>query len=644
MLDFFRNHKRLMQILLGLLIVPSLGLVGAQGLRGFFDSRATVAKVNGRPIARQEYEAAVHDRLARIRQMLGSAFDAKTMDTSVIRQALLDSLIQQHMLNDEIQRKYLTASDAAVRKAILEMPAIAQLRKPDGTIDLDRYQRFLAAQQLTPEQLDSRVRAMLASEQISDSIEASAFMPKALAERLVALSEQQREVQSLVLRAADYRNKVQLNDTDLQQYYDAHPNEFTKPETAKIQYLTLSAAALAKTIEPTEAELKEYYKDHLAAYRTEKQIRARHILFAVPAHASATERAEARTKAQALRVRLRTHPEQFVQLARENSQDPGSANKGGDLGYFGPNMMVKSFETTAFKLKPQEISGVVESDFGYHLIQVTDIKPAVNRPFDEVKPIIAAALQKQQVVRQFAEQAEQFSNLAYEQADSLKAVADKFKLTIQTATVKREPNPALSPTHPLSQTKLLAAIFAEDSLENKHNTPAIEVGDNTLVAARVIKYQPAAVQPINLVKQQLQTKVSAIQAAAQTRQMGVDKLAALQKTQATEGFSAPITVSHANAKGLPPAAMTAIFKADFNAPTQGKAAPKYVGVDLGLGGYAIYRINAVHTPTIDSHLLVSAQQQLAQMNGQSEMNAYLASLRARSKVKVYKVPAAEEDE
>lgn len=638
MLDFFRNHKRLMMFLLVLVIVPGLGFVGIQGFRNFFDESANVASVNGHKITRVEYDGALREQLDRARQVLGASFDAKAVDTPEMRRAILDGIVQQRVLADETQSKHLTASDEAVVRAEQSIPAIAALRKPDGSYDVDQYKQLLAMQGMTPAQFDERVRYQLASRQLPDGIQSTAFASKALAQQLTNLSEQTREVQGLALHAADYVSKVQPTDAQLKEYYDAHRDAFTTQQSATIQYVTLSADALASGVQPSEADLKKYYDDNIAKFKTAGEVRASHILVAVPANASAADRDKAKQKAQSLLAQVKAHPDQFAQIAQQNSDDPGSKDKGGDLGFFGPGMMVKPFSDAAFKLKKGEVSDVVQTDFGYHIIKVTDIKPESTKPFDDVKAGIATQLKNEKAAKAYAEDSDAFTNTVYEQADSLKPAADKFKLQIQTATVTPEPNPSLPPTSPLNNAKFLAAVFADDSVKAKHNTPAIDVGNNTLISAHVVDYKPATVQPFDAVKAQVQQKVVAQMAADMARKEGEAKLAEVQKSKSTAGFSSVTKVSRANTEGVPPQAIAAIFKADS------QKLPAYVGVDLGNGGYAIYRINAVDMPgSIDPQRLAGAQMQIGQLLGEAEWGAYLDSLRARSRVKIYSTPDASTD-
>ena len=635
MLDFFRNHQRLMMALLILIVVPGLGIVGIQGFSSFFDENANVASVNGHKITRVEYDGAMRQQVDRARQMLGAQFDPKMFESPEMRASLIDSLVQQRVLSDETQRLHLTASDAAVRRALLADPTIASLRKPDGSIDVDQYKQLLAMQGMTPEQYDERVRYGLASDQIPASIQSTAFTSKTLAQTLTEIAEQRRDVQGLAFRTVDYTAKIQPTDAQVKSYYDAHSAEFATPESATIQYLVMSPATLSAAVKPSDADLKKYYDDNIARFKTQAQVRVSHILITAPKDASAADKTKAKQQAETLLAQVKAHPDQFAEIAQKNSQDPGSAAKGGDLGYFSRGMIAggQAFDDAAFGLKKGEVSGIVQTDFGYHIIEATDVKPSVTQPFDEVKDAITKEVVAQQAAKNLADDAEGFTSTVYEQSKSLQPAADKYKLQIQTATVGSKPDPKLPPDSPLNNTKFLAAVFAPDAVKQHNNTQAIDIGNSTLIAGRVTDYKAAAVPALDTIKDAVRTKVVAEEAAQAARKEGVAKLAELQKSNSTTGFSSVSKVSRNDAQGMPPAALAAIFKADSS------KLPAYVGVDLGADGYAIYRVNGIEKPDpVTADRLAGAQQQVAQVYAQAEMESYLDSLKARSKVKITNVP------
>ncbi|MEX3612448.1 MAG: SurA N-terminal domain-containing protein [Burkholderia sp.] len=633
MLDFFRNHQRLMMFLLLLIVLPGLGFVGVQGFRDFFDDSANVASVDGHKITRAEFYGAYRQQIDQARQALGANFDAKQFDTPERRQQLLDGIIEQRALTDEVRRLHLQASDNAVREALMSNPIIASLRKPDGSIDAERYTQLLAMQGMTPDQYQESVRYQLSRSQLPNNLINSAFTPKSVAERLTTLAQQQREIQAIVLKPVDYADKVQPTDAQLFAYYDAHKQSFATPETATIQYLVFSPAATAANAQPSDADLHKFYEDNTARFRTEAQVRVSHIFIAAARDASASDKAAAKAKADQLLAEVTAHPDQFAQIAEKNSQDAPSAAKGGDLDYVtrGSTAGGPAFDDAAFALKAGEISKVVESDFGYHILKATDVKPAVVKPFDEVKDSVATELKQQFAAKAFSDNSEGFSSLVYEKAKSLQPAADKYKLAIQTATVTPQPNPALPPDSPLNNPKFLAAAFAPDSVKNGNNTQAIVVGKSTLIAAHVTADKPATAPALDAIKDVVRQKYIADESAKLAKQEGAAKLAALQKSKSTDGFLPAEKVSRTQTLDLSPDAIASVYKADA------KSLPAYVGVDLGAnGGYAIFRVNAIVPPApVDPQLLTAAQQQLAQVYAQSESEAYMKALRNRAKVKMY---------
>ncbi|KKB63143.1 peptidylprolyl isomerase [Robbsia andropogonis] len=633
MLDFIRSHRRLMMIILALFVVPGLGLVGIQGFRGMWDDSANAAKVNGDIITRQQFDAAVRDQNQRAQQMLGASYDASTFDTPAMRRSILDNMIRQQLVAQNTRDLNLTASDNAVRQSIMSIPAIASLKRPDGSFDQQAYAQLLAAQGLSGPQLDEMQRFQLASQQIAQNIVNTAFIPAALAQSLNAMITQQRDVRGLVLRAADYRAQAQPSEADIKAYYDAHHADFTTPEQARIEYVVLSAQALSAASVPSDADIQKYYQANLKQYQSEGQVRASHILIAVPKDASADVRAKAKAHALEVLKEVKAHPDRFAAIAKKESEDPGSADKGGDLGFFDHSMMVKPFADAAFALQKGQISDLVQSDFGYHIIEVTDTKPTVTRPLADVRDAIVRTLQAQAGTDKYAADTEGFSNAVYEQADSLKPAADKYGLAIKTATVTRRPAPNANAADPANNPKLLAAVFSDDALKSKHNTAAIDLGNNTMVSARVTSYQAAALQPFDQVREAARNKVVDEQASLLARKDGAAKLEALRKSPnsvSTAGFSPVTSVTRSNPQGLSQPVLSEVFKADAS------KLPVFVGVDVPDGGYAIYEITKVSSgAAADPAQVTQIEAQLSQMEGQAENDAYLTALRKRASVKIY---------
>lgn len=291
-----------------------------------------------------------------------------------------------------------------------------------------------------------------------------------------------------VLPVENYVAKVKLEDGAAKKFYDENTEQFRTPDQAKVEYVVLTPESLA--VEVSEAEIKAWYDGHKERYQQPEERRASHILIA----AEKLGKDKARQKAEEVLREVQAKPAAFAELARKHSDDPGSASQGGDLGFFGRGMMVKPFEDATFALRDGEVSGIVESDFGFHIIKLTGQHVAREKPLAEVRGEIERELKSSAVARKFAEAAESFSNMVYEQSDSLQPVAEQFKLKIQRSDwIGREANPAAGV---LGNAKLLAAVFSDDTIQNKRNTEAVEVAQNTLVAARIAEYQPASVQPL----------------------------------------------------------------------------------------------------------------------------------------------------
>jgi len=636
MFDFIRTHQRLMQFVLLLFIFPSFAFFGLEGYTRFNEGNNAIAKVAGTSITQQEFDAAQREQMERIRQMFGGQFDPAMLDTPEARQGVLDGLIAQRVIAAEATSNRLSVSDQALQQTILGIPGIIG---PDGKFDAERYKSLLAAQGMTPAVYEARLRQDLTMQQVSGSVQDTAFAPKTVASRLSDLNDQERTVQEAVFRTGDYASQVKVTDEMLKAYYDKHAKQFEVPEQVKAEYVVLNSDAVAAQINVSDADIKAYYDQNAARYSEEEQRRASHILIKADKSASEADKAAAKEKAEKLLAQVRKNPADFAKLAKENSQDPGSAERGGDLDFFGKGMMVKSFEDAAFKLKQGEISDVVESDFGYHIIQLTAVKPAVVKPLDEVKSQIAADIKKQLAAKKFTEMAEQFTNMVYEQSESLKPVVDKLGLKIETAAgLTRTPNPAAAPTALYNNPKFLNALFSDEAIKNKRNTEAIEVAPSTLIAGRVLEHKPVAKRPFEEVQAVVRERVIQEEAAALAKKAGEAKLAAA-KSGDNAGFGEAKTVSRTKAQGVNQAALPSIMKADAT------KLPAYVGVDLGAQGYAVYKVTKVGQPANpDTARRAAEQQQIAGTLAQQEAFAYLEVLKKKAKVEILKPVAATKPE
>ena len=630
MFEFIRTHQRLMQFFLLLLIVPSFVLVGVSSYneRGSNDG---VATVDGKKITQQEWESAQRRQLDQARQMMGEQFDQKLFETPEAKQAVLDQLVAERAINAEIVRNHLTVSDAALQKAILEIQAF---RKEDGTFDMDRYKAALAAQGMTPEMFDQRMRHDLAVQQLVGSVQQTAFAPRTVANRLSDINDEEREVQEQLFPAANYVSQVKVTDDMVKAYYDKNAALFQVPESVKAEYVVFDASAVEKQVNVSDAEIADAYNKNKARFTTPEKRTASHILINVKKGASAAEDAAAKAKAQAILDDVRKNPNDFAKIAKAQSQDPGSAELGGDLGVVQKGVFVKPVEDAIYGLKEGEVSGLVRSEFGYHIIKITKIVPETQKSLEEAKPEIAAELKKAKMSAKYTELAETFRNTVYEQSDSLKPVADKLGLTIQTAEgLTRAPNPALGPS-PVNNPKFLEAIFGSDAVKNKRNTDAVEVAPGTLVAGRVVEFKPATKRPLADVEAAIRQRVTQEEAAKLARQAGEAKLAAAKASGDTAGFGEAKIVARTKQPTINETAAVAVLKADAS------KLPAYVGIDIPGVGYGVYRINKVSQPAQpDVARRKQEAEQIGRAVGNAETYGFVEALKHKAKAKINVKPA-----
>lgn len=632
MFEYIRTHQRLMQFLLLLIIFPSFAFFGIESYTRSRGSESAVATVAGQPISQQEFDLALRDQLERLRQMYGPQFDAKMLSTPEAKQNILDELIARKALAVELARTHLTVTDQTLQQSIMTTPG---LTKSDGSFDAERYKSTLAAQRMTPSMYEQRLRQDMVLQQLVGAIQGTSFVPKTVTDHLSAINEQEREIQVLTFKSGDYAAKVKVTDDMLKAYYDKNAAQFEIPEQIKAEYVVLNSEALAAQLTVSDADVLAFYEQNKKLYSSEEQRRASHILITVKKEAGDAEKAKAKAKAEMLLAEVRKKPESFAKLAKENSEDPGSAERGGDLDFFGKGMMVKPFEEAAYKLKQGEISDVVQSDFGFHIIHVTAIKPVTVKTLDEVRVQITADIQKQKASKAYAEAAEAFSNTVYEQSDSLKPVVDKLKLKVETAAgLTRQANPAIPPTVATNNPKFLKAIFSDESLKKKHNTEAIEVAPSTLIAGHIVEYRAASKRPFDEVKTLIVARVTQSEAEALAKKEGEAKLAALKAADATAGFSEVKTISRAKNQDIPGQAFAEIMKADM------QKLPAFVGVTVSGAGYAVYRIGKVGAGTADPAKRKSDGEQVSNMLAQQEFYSYIDVLKQRARVTTNKAAIA----
>lgn len=624
MFDLIQKHRRAIQVALFVFLIPPFLFFGVDRLDRPGGSE-TVADVGDFRITQQEFARALRERQEAIQRLTGGRASAELLDSAELRGEVLEALVRRQLLLGRAVRAGLTVSDGQLQGTIGELPAFQN----DGKFSFDLYQQYLRSQGMAPVAFEAKVRQDLLLGQLDDAFGETSFVPRTVIELLTRISEQQREISVSTITPDRFTSQVKLAPDAAKQYYDSNPNEFRIPEQVRVDYVALSMEALMSQISIDPAELRKYYDEHRGQFEAKQERQASHILIAIDAAASAEEKRKAREKAEELSKQLKANPGRFADLAKQHSQDPGSAANGGDLGFFGRGAMPKTFEDTVFAMKPGEVSEPVETQYGFHVIRLTNVKGGETRSFEDARSQIETELKRQRAGRRFAEMAEQFNNIVFEQSDTLQPAAELAKESVrQSGWITREH----APDQILNNPKLRQAVFSEDVIANKRNSPVVEVTPGVLVAARLLEHKPAAMQPFAEVAAAIEKKLTlqrAAQLAAQEGRQLVEKLK--QGGEAEVKWGAAQLVGRAEAKGYSEAVLRQAFRVDT------AKLPAYAGIDMPNGGYTLIRISRVVEPEkVDPERRKQVAEALRQLRGQEAMLAYVESLKQKNAVRISK--------
>lgn len=625
MYDFVNKYKKWLLIAVLILIVPPFALFGIDSYFRNVDAGGALAKFGDQRISSLEYSQALRQAQDRMREMMQGNVDPSMLNSPEVRESVLNDLIEQRVTLAHAFGSGMTVSDAELQKIIVGIEAF---RDETGKFSAERYRQLLRGQGMTPVAFENQIRTSIVLEQVRSTYSGSGFVPDSVVERLLRIREQEREVSQVVFSPADYLRKVKISAEDVDKFYQENKNDFLIPERVTLEFLVLAQDALDRLVQVSEDEITRYYQENIERFQSPEERSASHILIAVAAEASAEEKQKAKALADDIFGQVKTSPASFGELARRHSNDPGSAERGGDLGAFTRGMMVKEFDDAVFSMKPGELAGPVQTQYGYHIIRLDEVKPVKTTPLAEVRAQIVEEIRKPKSGKAFAEAADTFNNTVYEQFDSLQPAAEALKLTVQKSDWVSRAGGNANPL--FNNEKLLEAIFSEQVLKNKHNTEAIEVQPNTLVSARVIEYRPPETLPFDEVREDVRQHLTAQKAVEMAEAEGRAALEKLRKGEAVKlAWTPPRSVTLQSRQGLHPEGAQAVFGANV------EKLPAYAAVGADQGRYVLYRISKVKDVTaVDPEQEKALGRQLAQMAGEEQFRAYVASLRERAEVKV----------
>lgn len=615
MLEAIREHAQgwIAKVILALIIIP----FAFWGVDSYFNGgggEPPVASVGGDDISQREFFRALQNQRDAMQERAGTKVDIESKD---FRKQVLDELVQIRLIGHAATSNGLLVP-ADQMDAVIRTAPIFQV---DGAFSEQRFQSWLREQGLGQKELVAMIERESLAQQFQMAYGQGALVAAASAAHMSGLMAQQREVSEAIFATDAYLKGVTVDDKAVEAEYNANKNSYATPAQLRVQYVALSADTIRAGIKVGDDAARQYYDANKARYQEPEQRRASHILIKADA---AGDLPAAKAKAEQLYAQVKAAPGKFAELAKQHSQDPGSAAQGGDLGNFTRELMVKPFADAVFGMKIGEVSAPVETEFGYHIIRLDGVTPGTVMAFETVKAEILDELARQQAERKFAEVAERFSNMVYEQPDSLAPAAKEFNLNIlETGWISRD----LATPSFLAKPALMDALFSPEALDKRQNTEAVEVAPGTLVAARVLEHKPAGVRPLAEVAAVIRAKLSLVAAQAKAVAAGQAGLKALEAGQAVAGLSAPMLVSRMRPLNLPPEAVKAIFKANA-----GKL-PATAGVETR-DGYRLYRISRVVEAAPDEKFNQQIQRDLSRLAAQEELKAYLAYVKATAGVKI----------
>ena len=602
------------------------------GLNSYFTSSAKTyaAEVNGVEISVPEYQRAYQQLRMRMQNLMGKAFNPAMINEEALKKKALQELIREQLLLQEAKDDGFAVSKQLVAAQINAVPAF---KGEDGKFSAEKYREILRQQGMAPAEFEWRLSQELLVNQVINGVADTAGVSQQALKAIYRLQTQQRSFSYLELPLAQAAAQVKVSDSDVEQYYTAHTGDFMAPERVKIEYVELKAGDLKVPDQVSDEELHALYDEHSDRYIVPEQRQARHILISLPPDAGEDAVKKARAKAESILTRLKKG-ESFGKLAREFSDDPGSASKGGDLGYFSRGEMTPKFEKVAFSLKKGEYSGIIRTPFGFHIIEVTDIKPQVTKPFAAVRDELVKEYQTKERNDLFTEKSDILANKAFEEPDSLKGVADALGLEIKTSDwLTKAGGPGIG-----QNKAVVNAAFQNEVLEDGNNSEPIDLGDNHQIVLRILEHEAAKKKPLESVHEKVAAAVRDMKARELMRTRGEDLLKELRSGTSLADIA---KAQHLDVKttGLigrdaaDPA--KAIITRAFMMPPAPDKGQSTAGLTLETGDYVLLVLDQIKDGDFSS--LSAADQtkvrdEMDRIVGASDVNAYYEELKRHATI------------
>jgi len=636
MLQKIRDHAQgwFAYTIIGLLTIP----FAVWGINYYFEGGGPVdaAIVGGNKISLQEYQRAYQQQRQRLQAMMGDNIDPTLLEGPRLKQDVLRQLIDERVLTQLINDQGMRVSDQQLRDALLTLPVFQQ----NGGFNKELYERLLRNQGYTAALFEEGLRQSLATEQLRNGVIASALATPAELEQLITLLKQQREMYFLTLPLAQYVARAKVEDAAVQDYFTKNAERFVNPEQVRVQFIELKLSSLAGPMTIDEDELKAAYEAQIAKYGRPEERSASHILVKLPPGAAPAEVDQAKTTTQQIADAIRSGAKTFDQVLQEIKSDPSGQVEGGDLGVISKGMFDSpALENALYALqKPGEVSEPARMPSGFHILRLDRITPAQVKPFEEVRESIAQELRQQQAENRFYEITQTLANLGYEHPDSLEPAAKALELTIQDSDwFNRQGGEGIA-----KQPKVVDSAFSEDVLKRGLNSEPLELESGHVVMLRVKEHQEATPRTLEESREEI-TKILREQQAREVLAKDIETL----KARAAQGEHLQVLAKEFGGEfknaGLisrtTPSVDSAVLDTAFRLPSPEEGKVSLGSTALANGDQTVLvvaRVVAGQKDELTGEERKALAQQLAQQTGSGQFEGLLDSVRAKTKVVMYR--------
>ncbi|MEA3302820.1 MAG: SurA N-terminal domain-containing protein [Pseudomonadota bacterium] len=594
-------------------------------------SDPVVAKVGKIEITQNSMESSLNNYRANLRQQFGGKIP-EFFNDDMLRQQVLNEMIQDALLTRQVANLNIRAGDEMVRQQIRSMEVFQR----DGVFDKDEYERVMRSQGRNINAFTENLRMSLGSGLLTGAISSSAFVTDAEIDAMIRLKNQQREVSWLLIDSAAFKDQVEISDADIESYYNGNKQMFRRPERVKLEYVELNHAALSADLSVNEEELKASYEERKDEFKSPETRITRHILIKVGGDVSDDE---AKAKAQKLLDEINSGSD-FSELAREHSDDKGSGSNGGDLGSVERGMMVKPFEDVAFALQQDQLSELVRSRFGYHIIQVTKIEGGDLQSYDDVSQQLADEFKQREADALFGEKYDLLGELSYTDSGTLQTVADAIGVKIQQS----DWIPRSGASGKFANAKIIQAAFNDDVLNSGRNSDVLELEDDNYMVVRVVNHEEETARPLDEVSAGIRTTLEKQQTTELTHKRADEILKRLTQEGGSMGDIAADealtlvqdkTVNRTGNQDIDPLIVSKAFV--LSRPAEGNSSDGKA--ELASGSVAVIGVSSVidgDPAALSAEERDSERQRLEAARGQTSLAGYIKQLRADSSVKIMK--------